>query len=64
MTGETHLGKVEKKERSVNGVPYEYFIYEMIIGDEELPITGQMYVDPKNYLPILMSYKNFGMEIS
>ena len=54
---------LEKKERSVNGVPYEYFIYEMIIGDEELPITGQMYVDPKNYLPILMSYKNFGMEM-
>ena len=53
----------EIKEEIVKGVPYEYFVYDILQDDGVFPLSGQMIVDPNNYLPILISQKEIQMEM-
>ena len=53
----------EIREQIVQGVPYKYFVYDVMWDDGEFPISGQMLVDPDNLIPISFWMEDLQMEM-
>lgn len=53
----------EKRKEIVQGVPYEYHVYEVLSDDEEFPSSGEMLIDPVTNIPIFHSWNEIQMEM-